>query len=1096
MVKRRGDGAPSPKAGTTTRPPKADSLTPPPKAGTTTRPPRAGTASRPPKAGTVEDAPGAAVPLAPDSLPPSEPVAAGSDARFLNGRVLARATHGRPDPLEASPRTGLAGRIERAAAATRAWWRNMADLHELAADLSVGLEPPPVRAAGDGSPTASGRATAPPPAGRGAGTSVGPGAAEPDSAAAPPAAGPNLAAKIEVLALALALLAGTAALLAGPLASDAAIRHLGPQWAVALVVAAGFALAVAFPISVHSRGHTYLAVLSELPLLVGLVALGPVALVAASLAGEGAVLVGYRRQPPTKLVLNLARAAATSVLAVVVYRAALGTASPVAPAGWGAALAALGAAALLGQVVIVIAMRCYGQTARYHWWVELRTSVFLLVTNGALALVLLDAAWYSRLAVVPLVVVAILVVLAYRGYLRLVRRFATLQRLQAFGRSVASERLEQRATIETILSEATSVLRAAEAELWLPGSGRTLQAYRRLHDGTLEARRVALPETGPIAAALAGGEASRFALDDPESGADATRGRSGAPVALGLVAPLRLGSNEPGALLALGRTEALDPFDDDDLALFEALATQAGVALERARLFEELRTEALRKAHQASHDALTGLGNRAYYAELVGAGLAAHDHVAVAIFDLDRFKDVNDTLGHAVGDRLLVEIAQRLVTEAAGRASVVRLGGDEFGLVIAGVTGIEAALEVVRDLHTSIARPVQLEELALATSASCGVAISPGHGRDAATLLQRADAAMYLGKAAGSEVVCYDPARDVQTERRLALGGHLAQALEGAGQISLLFQPIVRLADGAVPRVEALARWVHPDLGAVPPDEFVAIAEHLGLVTRLTDVVLAQACAQAARWRQAGLALDVAVNLSVRDAVDRRLPDRVAAALSQSGLVAEALTLELTETAVMTDLEVARTILEQLAALGVELAIDDFGTGYSSLAYLHRLPVDELKIDRSFITNLGRDFGDGVIVASSIAMAHSLGLSVIAEGVEDTVSWEALAEAGCDFIQGYYLSKPLKAAELEHWLATRPAVPARELSERARIRRLDRPAARRTGPRRADPGRTPTGGVPVVPAAPAELPHARSDGGRRDVKGAAASPPPTGSDLA
>lgn len=282
-------------------------------------------------------------------------------------------------------------------------------------------------------------------------------------------------------------------------------------------------------------------------------------------------------------------------------------------------------------------------------------------------------------------------------------------------------------------------------------------------------------------------------------------------------------------------------------------------------------------------------------------------------------------------------------------------------------------------------------------------------------------------------------------------------------------------------RVEVLARWHHPQFGSVPADEFVAIAEHLGLVGRLTTFVLDAACAQARRWQAAGRNLEIAVNLSGRDIVDHGLVAQVAGTLKRHHLPADLLTLELTETAVMTDLEVARRVLEDLGQLGVRLAIDDFGTGYSSLAYLHRLPVDELKIDRSFVTHLAQDYSDSVIVRSSIAMAHSLGVAVIAEGVEDAPAWTALAEMECDFIQGYYLSRPLSAEALEVWLASRAVATTGEFRP-AVVQPLPARGSR-AGRGRSETRATPiTGRVPIVPPTPPSRPE-RDLPGRRDHRG-------------
>jgi diguanylate cyclase (GGDEF)-like protein len=387
--------------------------------------------------------------------------------------------------------------------------------------------------------------------------------------------------------------------------------------------------------------------------------------------------------------------------------------------------------------------------------------------------------------------------------------------------------------------------------------------------------------------------------------------------------------------------------------------------------------------------------------------------VAVVLLDIDRFKDVNDTLGHAIGDRLLCEVSERLVHAVSGRATVARLGGDEFALVIADVTEPGLALAVVNDLHREMSRPIRIDGLALAVTASAGIALSPEHGDDIALLLQRADIAMYHAKEHRSTVELYSVEQDQSMRRWLMIGGLLTHALETRSELSVAYQPIADVKSGSFVRVEALARWNHPVHGFIPPDEFIGMAEQMGVISQISDFVLSEACAQAAEWRRKGLNLGLAVNLSGREFADPGLVERIARHLKENDLPPEALTLEVTETEVMADLTQVSVVLDELAARGISLAIDDYGTGYSSLAYIHRLPVQELKIDRSFVTSLPRESSNAIIVNSSIAMAHSLGLKVVAEGAEDEATCSMLVEADCDFVQGYYLSKPITSEELE-----------------------------------------------------------------------------------
>ena len=386
---------------------------------------------------------------------------------------------------------------------------------------------------------------------------------------------------------------------------------------------------------------------------------------------------------------------------------------------------------------------------------------------------------------------------------------------------------------------------------------------------------------------------------------------------------------------------------------------------------------------------------------------------------------------------------------------MARLGGDEFALVIADVTDPERAIEIVHELNVEMQRPIKMDGLTLAVTASAGIAMAPEHGDDAALLLQRADIAMYVAKERRSTVEVYSVEHDQSMQRWLMLGGLLTHALETGTELSLMYQPIGDVQSRDIAYVEALCRWNHPVQGFIPPEEFIGIAEQMGLIPQITDFVLNEGCAQLARWREAGITIGLAVNVSGREFADINLVDRVETCLRRYDIPAHLLTLEVTETEIMADLGAATKVLYELSARGIKLGIDDYGTGYSSLQYLHKLPVNELKIDRSFVTNLPNEASNRIIVRSSIQMAHSLGLYVIAEGAEDELTCAMLAEAECDFIQGYYLSKPQKADDLQEWIlggAKLEFAPDRWRSRAPRVRRscsCPSPADRRDPPGRA-----------------------------------------------
>ena len=430
--------------------------------------------------------------------------------------------------------------------------------------------------------------------------------------------------------------------------------------------------------------------------------------------------------------------------------------------------------------------------------------------------------------------------------------------------------------------------------------------------------------------------------------------------------------------------------------------------------------ETLRR--QALHDVLTNLPNRILLLDRLEQAAVTIDRtgqpLALLLLDLDRFKEVNDTFGHDYGDQLLQQVAARLSGALRASDTVARLGGDEFAVLLPGADE-QGASQAARTLLAALDSPIVVDDHCFPIRASVGIALGPAHGADAPTLLRHADVAMYVAKRATSGYVLYDPTQDQHSADRLALIADLRQAID-RDELLLHYQPKVEVATGHVHSVEALVRWRHPQRGLIPPDQFIPLAEHTGLIGPLTLWVLETALRQNQRWQQAGRPLAVAVNLSMGNLHDPALTDLIAGLLQRYEAPHASLCLELTESTVMADVTRTRAILVRLAALGVRLSVDDFGTGYSSLAYLSRLPVAEIKIDRSFVQQMGAEEADAAIVRSTIDLGHSLGLQVVAEGVEDRETWDALALLGCDLAQGYYLSRPMPAEEVEQWLRTGP----------------------------------------------------------------------------
>ena len=445
----------------------------------------------------------------------------------------------------------------------------------------------------------------------------------------------------------------------------------------------------------------------------------------------------------------------------------------------------------------------------------------------------------------------------------------------------------------------------------------------------------------------------------------------------------------------------------------------------------ELREAEMRRAHteaekiiqhMAYYDTLTGLPNRnMLYDRLLNTiriNTDADKPFALLLMDLDQFKEINDTLGHHRGDLLLQQVGLRLQAALRPSDTVARLGGDEFAVMLP-LSGSGDAELVAQKVMTALEPPFMIEGLPVAVEASIGIAIYPDHGANPDSLMQRADVAMYAAKKTGSGFIIYDAEHDRHSPRRLALMGELRQAIEH-NHLFLHYQPKIDLKTRRIIGVEALARWKHSEHGFIPPDEFIPPAEQTGLIKPLTLWIFNKAQRQCLAWRREGRPLTMSVNLSARNLLDPHLPDQLAKLLQTSSGAPEGLELEITESAFMADPGRALESIIRLRTLGIRFSIDDFGIGYSSLAYLKKLPVDSIKIDKSFVINMAGNQNDAVIVRSTIDLAHNLGLKVIAEGVENQDIWDRLSALGCDEAQGYYMARPMPAEELTRWLDESP----------------------------------------------------------------------------
>ena len=464
----------------------------------------------------------------------------------------------------------------------------------------------------------------------------------------------------------------------------------------------------------------------------------------------------------------------------------------------------------------------------------------------------------------------------------------------------------------------------------------------------------------------------------------------------------------------------LNCFDDPDINGFviNAFDVTQRVALERSLRY------------QALHDSLTDLPNRTLLIQcLEDAIQSVHDkpiqtplilqqnqrNIALLTMDLDRFKEINDTFGHHMGDLLLQEVGARLsriVVEP--NTTVARLGGDEFAVLLPDTTEAYAH-EVIAAVRTAFEEPFTISGFPVQVEVSIGAVLYPIHGEDALTLLRHADIAMYEAKREHEGYLLYDPSHDRYDTRRLALMGALRHAIY-KNEFCLYYQPKIDLQTNTLHSVEALIRWQHPEFGFIPPDQFIPLAEQTGLITQLTLWVLETAVRQCREWMDGGLELSIAVNLSTWDLREEMLPDTIATILECHNVPSHLLRVELTESTMMTDIDRALSVLHRLAQQGVKVSVDDFGTGYSSLAYLKRLPISELKIDRSFVQHITEVETDATIVRSTVMMAHGLGLQVVAEGVENEEATRLLSDFKCDIAQGYYISRPVPPDKLIQWM--------------------------------------------------------------------------------
>ena len=813
--------------------------------------------------------------------------------------------------------------------------------------------------------------------------------------------------------LAVGAIAIYAAISTGPVRAPA--TPIIPWWALAI----GYALAEAFVVHLSIGRETHSFSLNEIPLVLGLFLSTPGDLLLGQLVGAGLALALFRHNNAQKLAFNLASFAFSTTVAMVVFQVVGSASSALEPQGWAAAFLAALVADFVSSVTVQ-AVISLSTDSKPDWSGSITGAVYVMA-NASLGLVA-TLLWITRWQTSWLALVLALAMLgAYRISERQRARHVRVLGLHEATRQVQAARSSE-SVADRLLERACAMFGAEQAELLvLPHGGTAASRTRVQLDGITEQQHLDdLDPTEGIWARVAS-EGQGVLLQTSRAPERLREHLTAEGIRDLMSAPVRGEEGVVAVLTLMNRQGNVGGWGAEDLPLLETLANHAAIALRNGELLEGLAARAAENEHQARHDALTGLPNRTWFASLVDEALAGPRRPAALLtMDIDRFKEINDTLGHRNGDQILQRVAGRLKAIREGAEIVSRLSADEFAVLVWGDGAAEAARLAATRVQRCLEEPFEVSGLLLNVSVSMGVAMVGEDGDDAGTLLRHADVAMYLAKGGHVPVEFYSSERDDYSPARLALAGEFRQAID-SGELRAWYQPKVDVATGQIVGAEALARWIHPVRGLVGPDDFVPIVEQTSLLRPMTRHMLRSAIQRCAAWHMAGFPLSVAVNLSPRNLLDEDLLRSIRSMLNEVRLPATALTVEITENAMMADPERAIAILGELRSLGIRVAVDDFGTGHASLAYLKRLPVDELKIDKSFVFHLETDASDRSIVRSTIDLAHELGLTCVAEGVETAWAFEWLGAQGCDLAQGYLFSAAVPADEFDRLLRAQRA---------------------------------------------------------------------------
>ena len=814
-----------------------------------------------------------------------------------------------------------------------------------------------------------------------------------------------------VLAIALAAAGAVLGVLLVPADPPVQPPALIPWW----LLAAAFYLAEAKVVHIHIGQSAHSFSMSEVPLVIGLFLVNPPGFIAARVLGSGVALVLHRKQRSVKLAFNLALFLIGGVAAVSVVHLAGPTETSFGPRLWVAGLAATGLENLIGVLAVVTAISVAEGTPQYRRIPEMiRIGTLVSLTNASLAMTAVIVFWLEPRAALLFVVPLATAAVAYRAYITERRQHEQLEMLYESTR-ILQRNPEMASALVTLLEHARRMFRADRVEIYM--------LPQREGDDVLRTavgpgdRTIVMEPIGP-------------AIDDPlllkavmermafigEWEAPAGPAEVESHGGRAMVAPLNGETSLIGAMVAANRLSDLNPFDDNDLRFFETLVNHTAVALENGQLEQSLLKLSEMKdelRHQAFHDALTGLANRSLFGQIVAQRLEAPDPsglIPVVLFlDLDDFKFVNDTLGHAAGDALLVSVGERIRANLRPEDVAARLGGDEFAILISDGPDLTTALRIGQRLTAEMSSDFEVAGRPVTVRASVGVAAGrPGVGT-AGDLLRDADVAMYSAKAQGKgRLVVFEPAMHAAVVTRANLQTDLERAIE-SDELLLEYQPIFEIGSGRTIAVEALVRWDHPERGRLWPAGFIGVAEESDTIVKLGRWVLEAACRDARRWQDelSGADLTVSVNVSARQLTQADFAEGVLEVIRASGVRPQAIALEVTETATLQDYEATRAKLQVLREAGVGIWVDDFGTGYSSLSYLRRLPVTALKIAGDFVDVDESDADAWTLASAIVALGRALDLTVIAEGVEHRWQLDRLVELGCRNVQGYLFARPV-----------------------------------------------------------------------------------------